>query len=355
MVSDTRGLVVQGRTSASTLPDGSSVNATKLSAVAMREASSDVIEVRLGGAGDQLEVLQNQRVLSFSEQSWMDLDGVFLFSPSSLNVTVMFPSGAAVELRLRQRTMAATVLLPESFYGTTLGLLGKMNGDASDDLATPHGQVVSNKGSPEELFAFGRQWAISNESSLFTYDSDHLLEAYFHAPRHDDTFIPVFSVPDDDLDPLEVEASRICSGDGSAYCRYDVLVGRSPEMGNSTKVSFLSHLSLVEDLKPVVSCGWLSPPDNGKKTGTRYLLGATVSLSCDPGYELRGSAQRTCLEAGIWSGDDTTCVGPDDTVGIVVGAVVGALALVLIVTTLVLKYRQWKRKVKSDVEESLSL
>ena len=51
------------------------MNATKLSAVAMREGSSDVIEVRLGGAGARLEVLQNQRALSFTEQSWMDLNG----------------------------------------------------------------------------------------------------------------------------------------------------------------------------------------------------------------------------------------------------------------------------------------
>ena len=58
------------------------MNATKLSAVAMREASSDVIEVRLGGGGAQLEVLQNQRVLSFTEQSWMDLNGERPWSPA---------------------------------------------------------------------------------------------------------------------------------------------------------------------------------------------------------------------------------------------------------------------------------
>ena len=70
------------------------MNATKLSAVAMREASSDVIEVRLGGVGDRLEVLQNQRALSFTEQSWMDLTGEMprapVLSPSvaSSSVTI---------------------------------------------------------------------------------------------------------------------------------------------------------------------------------------------------------------------------------------------------------------------------
>lgn len=41
----------------------------------MREASSDVIEVRLVSGHNDLEVLQNQKVLSFTEQSWMDLHG----------------------------------------------------------------------------------------------------------------------------------------------------------------------------------------------------------------------------------------------------------------------------------------
>lgn len=40
----------------------------------MTELYSDVIEVRLASGHDGLEVLQNQKTLSFSEQSWMDLN-----------------------------------------------------------------------------------------------------------------------------------------------------------------------------------------------------------------------------------------------------------------------------------------
>ena len=66
--------------------------------------------------------------------------------------------------------------------------------------------------------------AIANESSLLTYDSDYLLDTYFHAPRHDPSFIPAFSTPDNEHDPLMEQASKICSGDGDAYCRYDITV-----------------------------------------------------------------------------------------------------------------------------------
>ncbi|MEQ2165259.1 hypothetical protein GOODEAATRI_015027 [Goodea atripinnis] len=134
---------------------GTTIKATKLTAVAMRERLSDIIEVRLDGRNDGLEVLRNQQTLSFAEQTWMDLQGVFVFSPTSTNVTIMFPSGAGVEVRRRGETMTTTVLLPEEFKDSTLGLLGKMNGDAKDDLALTNGQLVQNHSNPEELFNFG--------------------------------------------------------------------------------------------------------------------------------------------------------------------------------------------------------
>ncbi|XP_031133889.1 sushi domain-containing protein 2-like isoform X2 [Sander lucioperca] len=334
-------LTIQGRTEP---VNRTTIKATKLTAVAMKETPSDVIEVRLVSGHNGLEVLQNQKTLSFSEQSWMDLHGVFVFSPASTNVTVMFPSGAGVEVRLREGTMTTTVLLPEEFKDSTLGLLGKMNGDAKDDLTLSNGQLVLNLTNPEEVFSFGASWAISNNSALFTYDSNYLLDTYYYVPRHDHTFVPVFSVPESPDDPLANQASEICSGEGSQFCRYDILVGRSPSMGNATKVSFQSHISLVEDLKRVISCGWLSPPKNGKKKGTTYVQGAKVQLSCDDGYTLKGSAERICQENGQWSGDDSNCVVSSNFAGIVAGSVIGAVALIVIITTIILHSRKQKRK-----------
>ncbi|KAK9532590.1 hypothetical protein VZT92_009967 [Zoarces viviparus] len=339
MTSSKKRLTIQGRAE----PVDATIKATKLTAVAMREAPSDVIEVRLVSGHNGLKVLQNQKTLSFSEQRWMDLHGVFVFSPSSTNVTVMFPSGAGVEVRLREGTMTATVLLPEEFKDSTLGLLGKMNGDAKDDLVLSNGELVRTLTNPEEVFRFGASWAVSNHSALFTYDSEHLLNTYYYAPRHDHTFVPVFVVPESPDDPLANQAHEICTGEGAQYCRYDILVGRSPRMGNATKASFQSHISLVEDLKQVISCGRLSPPNNGKKEGTTYLQGAKVQLSCDDGYTLTGSAERICQEDGRWSGEDTNCVVTSNLAGIVAGSVIGAVALIVIITTLVLHSRKQRR------------
>ncbi|KAM6901250.1 sushi domain-containing protein 2-like [Lycodopsis pacificus] len=340
MTSSKNGLTIQGRAE----PVDATIKATKLTAVAMKDVRSDVIEVRLVSGHNGLEVLQNQKTLSFSEQHWMDLHRVFVFSPSSTNVTVMFLSGAGVEVRLREGTMTATVLLPEEFKDSTLGLLGKMNGDAKDDLVLSNGELVRNLTNPEEVFIFGASWAVHNDSALFTYDSEHLLNTYCYAPRHDHTFVPVFFVPESPDDPLANQAHEICTGEGAQYCRYDILVGRSSRMGNATKASFQSHISLVEDLKQVISCGRLSPPNNGKKEGTAYLQGAKVQLSCDDGYALEGSAERTCQENGRWSGEDTNCVVPSNLAGIVAGSVIGAVALIVIITTLVLHSRKQRRR-----------
>lgn len=43
----------------------------------MKESSFDTVEVRLASDQRSLEVLRDQKPLSFSEQSWMDLNGDF--------------------------------------------------------------------------------------------------------------------------------------------------------------------------------------------------------------------------------------------------------------------------------------
>lgn len=63
-----------GPRSAPTTP-GTPDRGTGLTAVAVQEGNSDVVEVRLAGGTGVLQVLLNQEVLSFAEQKWMDLKG----------------------------------------------------------------------------------------------------------------------------------------------------------------------------------------------------------------------------------------------------------------------------------------
>ncbi|KAL0979029.1 hypothetical protein UPYG_G00179530 [Umbra pygmaea] len=337
-----RGLTVQGRTAQVKLENGALVKATRLSAVAMRENTSDVIEVRLVQQQGRLEVLRNQQVLSFTEQTWMDLNGVFVYSPTPQNVTVMFPSGVGVEVREREGgTMALTVLLPLDYANVTQGLLGQMNSDPSDDLLTSLGEVIpTDSATPEEIFIFGAGWKISNETSLFTYDSKHLLDTY--SVKHDPAFVPAFSVVEDTSDPLVIDMRKMCFGEGAEFCKYDTLTTRSLAVGNATLMSFKSHKALLYHLQPVVSCGWLSTPRNGEKEGTQYLEGAVVNFTCKSNYGLYGSSERTCLPGGEWSGKETYCFS-DNLLGMVLGSVFSIATLITMGVMIGLHYRKQKR------------
>lgn len=219
------------------------------------------------------------------------------------------------------------------------------------------------------VFSLCLAGAISNASALFTYDSEGLLDTYYHAQRHDTSFLPVFSVPEDPNDPLANSASTICAGEGSGFCRCGwktfsifsiffflcfwsllfvilqvwCLGGTQPSVGQCHQIDFPeSHVShagpenrqvtllsweyviacnhkiflwslpccLLMPRYAVVSCGSLSPPDNGKKVGTWYLEGDRVRFSCNNGYQLQGSSVRVCLSSGQWSGEEAKCVVP---------------------------------------------
>uniref|UniRef100_A0A3P9H8C7 Sushi domain containing 2 n=1 Tax=Oryzias latipes TaxID=8090 RepID=A0A3P9H8C7_ORYLA len=301
-------LSLQARTERAKLPNGSLADATQLSAVAMRENSSDMLEVRL--AGGRLQVLRNQKVLPFSENKWMDLrgqdfgfllcfrhgslfshDALSCLAPPPNHVSVMFSSGVGMEVHLNGGALAATVLLPAEFSNHSQGLLALKAADQSRG--------------PAPQFGRGN---ISKTSSLFTYDSDDLLDSYYFPPSHDSTFVPAFTPPETPDDPLVANMRAACVGEGAEFCEHDTLVTRSLEKGNASLGAYRGHRTLRRALEPVVSCGFLPAPTNGKKNGTRYLQGDTVRFSCDDGFLLFGSEERRCLDDGSWSGEQTHCV-----------------------------------------------
>uniref|UniRef100_A0A3B4FJG8 Sushi domain containing 2 n=1 Tax=Pundamilia nyererei TaxID=303518 RepID=A0A3B4FJG8_9CICH len=145
-------------------------------------------------------------------------------------------------------------------------------------------------------------------SSLFTYDSEHLLDMYNIPPSHDPTFVPAFSLPESLDDPLVADMLTMCYGEGSQFCKYDTLTTRDLTVGNATLKAYQKHQALLYALKPVVSCGWLPTPRNGWKNGTDYLEGSTLSFACNKGYIMYGSAERTCLGDGTWAGDQPFCI-----------------------------------------------
>ena len=54
-------------------------------------------------------------------------------------------------------------------------------------------------------------------------------------------------------------------------------------------------------------CSYLSPPENGGVSMTTSDVGGTATYTCNSGFRLIGSSNRTCLSNGIWSGSQPIC------------------------------------------------
>ncbi|XP_054936498.1 sushi domain-containing protein 2 isoform X3 [Physeter macrocephalus] len=321
-------LRVHARAQTRMTPEGSQDRGTGLTAVAVREGNSDVVEVRLRDGAGALQVLLNQEVLSFKEQSWMDLKGMFLSVAAGDRVSVMLSSGTSLEVSVQGPFLSVAVLLPDKFLTHTRGLLGTLNDNPSDDFTLRSGQVLPPSSSSRELFQFGADWAVENASSLLTYDSKFLVENFLLRPKHDPNFLPLFPEETTSSPSQASEAAKLC-GDNN-FCNFDVAATGSLSVGNATRLAHRQHLLRVQSLQPVVSCGWLAPPSNGHKEGMRYLVGSTIHFHCDSGYSLGGAEASTCQADGTWSRPTPTCQ-PGRSYAVLLGVIFGGLAVVALV------------------------
>lgn len=98
------------------------------------------------------------------------------------------------------------------------------------------------------LSFFVSQGAVENGTSLFTYDTEFLLNNFFYEKKHNASFLPVFFPYEDPADPLVKEMHSLCDSD--PFCRFDVLTTRSLQVGSSTKLSHQNRKLLVENLQP---------------------------------------------------------------------------------------------------------
>lgn len=58
-------------------------------------------------------------------------------------------------------------------------------------------------------------------------------------------------------------------------------------------------------------CGDPGVPVHGIRLGEEFTVGSVVRFSCEPGYTLRGSPERTCLANGTWLGTQPECHGKE--------------------------------------------
>ncbi|XP_043915904.1 CUB and sushi domain-containing protein 1-like [Protopterus annectens] len=87
--------------------------------------------------------------------------------------------------------------------------------------------------------------------------------------------------------------------------------GRQTLIGNSTRMCQLD--GRWSGTLPHCSgdtygyCGDPGIPSHGIRLGDEFTFNSVVRFSCEPGYSLRGSPERTCFSNGSWSGTQPEC------------------------------------------------
>lgn len=68
-----------------------------------------------------------------------------------------------------------------------------------------------------------------------------------------------------------------------------------------------SSLLFCKYISALVNCGDPGILSNGRRRGSRYWTGESVSFVCEPQYYLTGPATRMCLPSGNWTGVQPSC------------------------------------------------
>ncbi|XP_071847181.1 sushi domain-containing protein 2-like isoform X2 [Apostichopus japonicus] len=304
------GLSIQGRLEEIFLGSG----ATGVTAVVAELDTSDRVQVEVNQRRD-LEVWIFQKdddrwhSPDFTLGNFYFANGVFVevYRATSKDQTrtgalVTFRDDSSLEMKLPESGQSLNVLvkLSPSVKGDVWGLLGTWDDDSSNEFTLRDGSFVDHSDSAP-LYNLLLDWRISEVDTLFRYANGKSASTYLAASE---LFIPRYKVATSGVIP-EDNVTSICGE--SELCRFEYLKTGSAQQGRNTKLFQEEEGLAREGLRRAVSCGYLSPPENGYKEGDIYLLGYSVTFSCQSEFILRGSKMRSCDDTGSWSGNVTSC------------------------------------------------
>ncbi|XP_072039204.1 uncharacterized protein [Amphiura filiformis] len=113
--------------------------------------------------------------------------------------------------------------------------------------------------------------------------------------------------------PLDLENGVVTANGPTpgSVARYQCDLGYKL-VGNDTRVcqERFTWSSVEPFCELRMQCPFPEPIANGGVAGTDLYAGSTQTFSCEPDYQLVGSAQRTCQEDGMWSGIPPLCIAP---------------------------------------------
>ena len=152
-----QGRMIQAINTAQNLSRG-----TVFSAIVAKQNDSDPVQFEINEDEVTLDVLVDGDFVNFNELFEQTFDNVIVTKLENNTIGATFSSGPYIEAKAENGIISVLIVsLPDSFKGTTRGLMGIYNDNTSDDL-TARGSTVSlpADASPQEIH---HQFGISCE------------------------------------------------------------------------------------------------------------------------------------------------------------------------------------------------
>ncbi|XP_078604865.1 sushi domain-containing protein 2-like [Branchiostoma floridae x Branchiostoma japonicum] len=253
----------------------------------------DGVSYTFNGAGEFLLLDVNNG--EFRVQARMEQlvdDGFMVTAETVTEARISFNSGIGVAVRAVEDMLSVSITLPLYARGNTAGLLGKWNGDPTDDLTRPDGVLIQPYSSSMQdiHYQFGLLWMINEEDSLFTYGPGESYNSF-----SDVGFTPSFEAPSSTPE-FQAAAEEVC-GDNQA-CLFDVLITGRLSVANVSISAFQEYTEQIEEL---FTCSTLDPPDvPGTLVISNYSIGSVATFKCEYGF-LATPWERVCQSNASWS------------------------------------------------------
>ncbi|MGH0119291.1 UNVERIFIED_CONTAM: hypothetical protein FKN15_026971 [Acipenser sinensis] len=215
---------------------------------------------------DSVDVIVNNKLISefttvLDSGEFYEADEILLERSSGNTVSATFSGILSIKVTASFSLLNAVINLPSKYKNKTEGLLGKWNGDQSDDLKKRNGDTIPPSSTESEIYTFGLTWDAGQES-LFPSKNKSI-----QSRTADTSFKPVF-LEDLKLQDGYAKVEAACGNDVS--CIFDGMSTGNLTIGLATKQTLTSFIETKKALESF-------PPNiTGKKQFTANI-GETVT------------------------------------------------------------------------------
>uniref|UniRef100_A0A1X7UXG1 AMOP domain-containing protein n=1 Tax=Amphimedon queenslandica TaxID=400682 RepID=A0A1X7UXG1_AMPQE len=236
-------------------------NATVLTAVAIKSASSQLVQFELNSLGsfvlyignsEHRDIPRDGEYLVVTETGTYDNAHLSSANPAHINnvyilnsgdsMIVSTGSGAVLNIGKQEGFLYMGVELGPEFSGTTGGLLGSNDGVNNNDYLLRNESVLSYDLTEEQVYYnFGLEWQVSETQSIFHYHSQYTYELYNILTT------PTFGLVLLENNPtLNTTAVTTCGTDYG--CLYDISLTMDTNLGRTTRIIRQNNQKIRENL-----------------------------------------------------------------------------------------------------------